>query len=177
MIKTGDIDYPNGSKYQGEIIDGLPNGQGCFIDVSGDIFLGNFVDGDKHGKFLVCTRNKDRINCEFDQDAQYSDGIITYHNGNVYIGYIQELEPNGVGLMYETNGLVSKGFFKDGLLNGMNCEIYYPNGDKYIGDFIDGDAFGEGTYYYNNGVSLKGEAVSGIFKSNDKEIKIWQENL
>lgn len=116
MTETGEIRYPDGSVYSGEIIESLPNGKGVFYDYRGDVYAGSFIDGDKHGKFLVKTRNGDHISCEFDSDAQYSEGIIIFHNGDVYIGYIQELEPNGNGSMHKSDGTILRGRFMDGKL-------------------------------------------------------------
>ncbi|MBR2577357.1 MAG: hypothetical protein IKE38_00340 [Erysipelotrichaceae bacterium] len=123
MTETGEIRYPDGSWYSGEIIEGLPNGRGVFHDYRGDVYAGTFIDGDKHGEFVVETRDGDHISCEFNSDAQYSEGIIIYHNGDIYIGYIQELEPNGCGLMYKCDGTVLKGRFTDGKLADEQKEI------------------------------------------------------
>ena len=49
MEGFGTLILPNGDEYAGQMRAGKANGRGCYIDVTGEVFEGNFVDGERDG--------------------------------------------------------------------------------------------------------------------------------
>lgn len=83
-------------------------------------------------RFVLAKRViKDQSSLKGDEsvDLQYSKGH--------YKGMVDNLEPEGVGLMELENGDFYKGDFQKGLFNGMG-EYHYSNGDVYSGRFDKG---------------------------------------
>jgi len=100
-----------------------------------------------------------------------------------YKGDVENGEPNGLGVIINTNkgkyvgewkggikqgqgtftygkgkwdGEKYEGEFKDGVFHGQGT-LTYPNGDKYVGEFRDGKINGQGTYTWSNGEKYVGE--------------------
>ena len=64
------INYDNGGKYVGDVVNGLPHGQGTYTRSSGDKYVGEFKDGKKHGQ-----------------------GIYAFPDGYQYIGELRDGKP------------------------------------------------------------------------------------
>jgi len=53
---------------------------------------------------------------------------------------------------------VYKGSFKDGRLDGQDCEVEYVNEKEgYVGAFREGRKCGKGTYFYADGRTWQGQ--------------------
>lgn len=120
--ETGTICYDDGSVYEGELLNGSPNGQGKLIKTDGKTYEGVFYGSADKGK-----------------------GKITYSATKEYTGEWSNGEPNGQGTMEYTNKKnYFKGNFINGSLNGDDCEVKYDNGKDpsskplYTGTFRDG---------------------------------------
>ena len=64
------INYDNGDKYVGNVVNGLPHGQGTYTRSSGQKYVGEFKDGKKHGQ-----------------------GIFAFPDGYQYIGEWRDGKP------------------------------------------------------------------------------------
>ena len=73
-VENGEQNWPDGSKYIGEFLDGQPNGQGTYFWPDGDKYVGQWVLGSRSGL-----------------------GIHTRTNGSTYIGEFLDNKPNGHG--------------------------------------------------------------------------------
>jgi hypothetical protein len=83
------ITYSDGSKYVGEVFNGLLHGQGTLTFPSGEKYVGEWKDGKKHGQ-----------------------GTFTYPDGRKYVG---EWKDNNQwsGTMYNADGSI-EGKYKEG---------------------------------------------------------------
>lgn len=108
-LNYGDILYPNGDTYQGNIKELQPHGMGVYTFKNGDeVYKGNFYSGKKSGK-----------------------GKLIRGNGNwVYEGDFEDDTFNGQGSI-ETPNHVLKGFFYDGELEG-EYDILEKKTNKFI---------------------------------------------
>jgi len=101
----GKITYPAGSIYEGETVNGYPNGKGKKILSGGVVQEGDFVDGWLHG-----------------------NGRITYTDGNIYEGECEKGLPHGKGKKTFADGYVGhEGDFVKGQYEGY---IYSQKGMK-----------------------------------------------
>ena len=126
------------SRYDGEMIDGKPNGQGELVKPDGTRYEGGFKDGWTQG-----------------------NGIATYESGEHYEGEFLHGLPHGQGIMTYSTGERLEGEFVDGIPQGYGTVIY-PNGDRYEGTFVDGAAHGDGKYLWEKGNSYEGEFSYGL---------------
>ncbi len=112
--QSGIINYSNGDKYTGNIIDGMANGKGYMIYSNGGKYFGNFLQGKKNGY-----------------------GTYYLNNGNIYSGNFISGKPSGIGLMTWTNGTEYYGEWINGKMNGEGIYID-DNGIKNYGIWDEG---------------------------------------
>ena len=111
-FKTGD--EKTQVKYEGEIVNGVPNGQGTMTCCDGIKYVGGYKDGEKNGQ-----------------------GTETFPDGSGYVGEFRDGKKNGQGTFSWFDGQKDEGEWKDGRPNGRGTDIF-PDGSKGIGEFRDG---------------------------------------
>ena len=130
-FKTGD--EKTQVKYEGEIVNGVPNGQGTMTCCDGIKYVGEYKDGEKNGQ-----------------------GTETFPNGNKFVGEFKDGKKHGQGTFTWADGKKYEGEWKDGKRTGQGTSTY-PNGDKYVGEYKNGKKHGQGTYTFPNGNKGIGE--------------------
>ena len=138
-------------RYEGETLDGVPNGTGIYYLANGDRYEGSFESGKPSGEitYYYTDNNSDinKIEGIFDGFGFPCFGTVYYSNGDRYIGELLDGIPCGTGVTYYKNGETYYGAFVDGKSNGLG--IYNrSNGDIYSGVFKDGSII-KGVYYYH----------------------------
>ena len=77
IIRTkGTYTYPDGSKYEGYLVNGKPDGIGTCIDTHGGKDTGEFKDGLPHGNII--RNNPDGSTWESNYTYGFADGIGNY---------------------------------------------------------------------------------------------------
>jgi len=109
-------------KYEGEITNGKPNGQGTQTWSNGDKYVGEWKDGKKHGQ-----------------------GTITSPYGEKYVGEYKDGLENGQGTYTWSDGSKYVGEYKDGEVDGQGTYTW-SDGSKYVGEYKDGKRW-KGTEY------------------------------
>ena len=140
-----ELKLPDGSRFFTEAETDSLQGEGMLVEADGTEYTGVFEKGRKEGPFLVRTEEA-LIHCSFHNDIQFSEGTIQYTNGDYYEGRMEDMKPNGMGELRFHDGIIFRGDFEDGLLDGLDCEIEYPNGDIWKGHFSKGVRYMDGTY-------------------------------
>ncbi|EKX55038.1 hypothetical protein GUITHDRAFT_83912 [Guillardia theta CCMP2712] len=137
--------YHDGSRYEGEFVDGHFEGKGRQTYKDGSEYAGSFQNGRRHGK------------------GWYRDA-----EGNVYDGEFLEGVCQGVGTKTWTFGRTYKGEWKHNKADGLGEESIPQEGDFlfYSGEFVDGKRCGYGQCHYPNGNVYKGD-----WKDNKREGK------
>jgi hypothetical protein len=92
-------------KYEGEIVNGVPNGQGTMTCCDGSKFVGEYKYGENNGQ-----------------------GTFTFSWGQKYVGEWKDGEKNGRGTTTWTDGYQYVGYFKDD--EPWNGTYYNNNGKK-----------------------------------------------
>ena len=86
-IRKGVIEYPNGNRYEGEIMDDMAHGDGNMNYANGDWYVGQFEKDKKHGwGKLVMQRKGNVYKGNFRNDKFEGEGEFQFKNGNSYIG-------------------------------------------------------------------------------------------
>ncbi|KRX10097.1 Protein kinase-like domain [Pseudocohnilembus persalinus] len=145
-------DFPNGSKYQGQIKNNMRNGQGKFYFQDGGLYEGQWKDNKMDGKGILYYQNgqkaydgqwkDDMFNgyaTLFNENPQNSDTNINYKNfdqigncWNKYLGHFENDLKHGQGTLYFTNGEFFQGQFYHNKIDGNG--IFYT----YRGNIIKG---------------------------------------
>lgn len=154
VVDTGDdpekptvqfLEWQDGSKYYGHVLDGKRHGKGIFVWPDGTRYDGHWFENEMHGKgtllLLAGSRwgssNWKWYNGNFQHGKYHGEGIFTWPDGAIYEGQWKQSRPHGYG-SYES-----------------------ALGGKYIGDWRYGTQYGTGTCLYSNGIMYTGE-----FKNN-----------
>ncbi len=122
-------------KYEGEVENGEPNGQGTTTWKNGVKFVGEHKDGLMNGQ-----------------------GTSIWSNRSKYLGEFKDGLPNGQGSHTDIDGSVYVGEYKGGKRNGQGTFTFY-NGDEYVGEYKD-DKRWNGIYYDKDGNITK-KVVNG----------------
>jgi hypothetical protein len=100
----GKLDLPNGGRYEGEIIDGEPNGKGVVKFDDGETHEGMFKDGVPNGKGKNSWANGMYIEADFKDGEPVGAGKckVIYSGGDMpegsyYEGECLDLQPHGWG--------------------------------------------------------------------------------
>ena len=118
-------------KYIGQVINGLPEGNGVMYIDGGNIYKGEFKNGKYEGK-----------------------GIYYYNEepskGDRYEGDFKNGKSEGKGIYYWNDGMRYEGDWKNDKREGKGI-YYFNNGDRKMGDWLDGKEIGKHVILYANG--------------------------
>jgi hypothetical protein len=87
------IELDSGSRYVGDFVNGLYEGQGEYTYSDGEGYVGTFLDGKFHGQ-----------------------GTYKYVNGDKYVGEFKLGKKSGRGVYTRADGSIERGVFLDGRL-------------------------------------------------------------
>jgi len=127
---------PNGSKYEGTLVNGMANGTGVCIWDSGK-YQGHRYEG------------------EFKDDFINGRGKYIFPNGTVYDGEWKKGNRHGLGTFVCADGTYI-GQWRDGKKNGQ-CEWKQHDGTTYNGEWVDDKIHGRGTWVDVHGNTYVGE--------------------
>mgnify|MGYP000134292700 CR=1 FL=1 len=130
--KDGIINYSNGDKYTGNIIDGMANGKGYIIYSNGGKYLGNFIQGKKNGNGTYYLNSGNIYSGNFISDKPNGTGLMTWENGTTYYGEWKNGKMNGEGIYTDLNGVKNYGIWEGGkLINNfvLNKELFNSKTD------------------------------------------------
>ena len=116
------VTWEDGSKYAGEVKNGLPHGHGAWTSPIGSSYRGGWSNGVFHGQ-----------------------GTYTWRSGDCYTGAYLNGVAEGKGKLSLGNGDVFEGTFAGGLPHGTGAWIYCNN-NTYQGEFANGQAHGNGVF-------------------------------
>ena len=93
MNCVGEVTFPNGEKYVGEVKDGQPNGQGTYTWANGAKYVGQWADGQRNGRGMYTWPNGERYLGEFRNNKKHGQGTLVYANGRKYVGEFKDGNP------------------------------------------------------------------------------------
>ena len=132
---------------------------------AGNTYLGEFLDGKRHGQGEQTFVNGNRYQGEWKNDVPNGTGTFTSANGAKYVGEFNDGKSSGNGIFTFVDGATYVGDFRDGKQNGKGT-FTYLNGDKYVGDWIDNQKQGKGIYTYSNGNKYVGDFRDSKFNGS-----------
>lgn len=165
---------PDGSRYSGQVTDGLLQGPGRLDFVGGGWYVGGFKDGQMSGKGELQRNSGEHYAGNFKQGLFDGQGILKRQDGSLYEGGFLAGLFSGEGT-YTQNGSVYRGQFSKGLFNGSGT-LEYANKSNYHGQFSNNQPNGHGIRTDEYGNQFSGEFVNGqlsgpgSFKSTDGDL-------
>ena len=156
----------DGSIYEGEYKNGMPNGHGSMTSYDNKtIYDGEWKNGMRHGNGKLIVTDKYNYTGPFEKDYfSGSGGVLCDNQGNIYDGDFEKGKFNGYGHYKMSNGDTYIGEFKEGLFNGKG-QYNDKDGNVFDGEFKNGKKEGQGML-----IKSTGEKIEGIF-SNDELVK------
>jgi hypothetical protein len=166
-----------GGTYTGALLENKPNGEGSWVNQSGDIFNGNWSDGKKHGQGFYTWANGDKIEGTWEEDTLVFATILNQSaTTENYAGETVDGKPHGFGVFYLRNYFymiddVYLGEWKKGKKHGWGIQIinnidqyheyynsinYFLDGDIYKGNWVDDQRSGQGTLTFMDGAYYTG---------------------
>jgi len=103
-FKTGD--EKTQVKYEGEIVNGVPNGQGTMTCCDGSKFVGEYKDGEKNGQGTFTFSWGGKYEGEYKDGKQNGQGTETYPSGSKYVGEWKDGVRNGQGTYTQYSSLL-----------------------------------------------------------------------
>jgi hypothetical protein len=140
-------------------------GQGTYTwETSGNIYVGEWKDGDMHGQGTKTWADGSKYVGEFKDGERTGQGTLTDADGDTYVGEFKNDRKDGQGTFTYYDGDTYVGEFKNDKMHGQGTFIY-DDGSKYIGEFKDGAWHGKGVWTLNGEESEKwywdGEGLDG----------------
>jgi hypothetical protein len=123
--KYGTYQWKNGSKFQGQFLNGLFHGKGVYNWANKKTYDGNWINGKMNGKGKFTYQDGSYYEGEFVNGKKNGYGIYKWDNDKYYEGKWKNDKQNGYGVYYDKNKVI-KGFWIDGKIrnrNGVNFEI------------------------------------------------------
>jgi len=145
-----------------------PSGQGIARFSNGDIYIGDFSNGELEGKGKYEYSNKDIYIGDFSNDKLEGKGKYEYSNKDIYFGEFKNDFQDGYGILTWTNGDSYSGFFKKGkfestgtYLVGYQREITNCKGcNKYEGEWVNSIKHGSGKCYdHHDNIIYSGQFI------------------
>ena len=91
-IRQGVIDYPNGDRYQGEILQDCAFGEGEMNYSNGDWYKGQFDEDLRSGYGELCFDSGNIYKGDFSQNVFHGNGNFIFNNGNFFQGILIDFE-------------------------------------------------------------------------------------
>jgi len=171
----GKTTFKTGDTYEGEYRDGKRQGEGTYSFTDGEKYVGSWVNDHQHGHGLYVFSNGNKYEGLWYTDYQEGQGTMYYHNGDKYVGDWHQDMREGEGVYTWSNGAFYRGSWARDKKNGKGL-FDWADGSTYYGDMKDDVREGYGSYNYANGDVYKGQWKNDMmdgkgiytFKNGDK---------
>lgn len=145
---TGSVEWANGERFSGTLVDGRRHGRGRFSWVGGQWYEGDWAD-----------------------DRAVGQGVIQYPGGNRYEGAVVDGEPSGRGTLVFASGDRYTGDFVRGLFHGQG-RYAWTNGNRYDGAWNLGKKHGHGRLSWASGDAWEGEFRDDLRTESGRNIAV-----
>lgn len=125
--------------YTGDMLDGVPHGNGEMLWDSGNRYVGGWVHGRLEGY-----------------------GTHTWADGSFYIGNWADGDQHGFGKMAYSDGKIYEGNWESGMICGQG-RLTYEDGKIYEGEWSGGEPHGYGKVTLPDGDGYEGQWQNGQF--------------
>jgi len=175
--KYGTYQWKNGSKFQGQFLNGLFHGKGVYNWANKKCYNGNWENGKMNGKGKFFYQDGSFYEGEFINGKKCGFGIYKWDSERYYEGKWKNDKQNGYGIYHDKNKVI-KGYWKDGKIKNRNIDnikmnkTYMKNNITNLetkNDFFDKKGITQDYFYKRFNLSEK--------KNKKKNIKIHELNF
>ncbi len=182
------LNYENGDKYDGDVIDDIRNGVGTMIYSNGNKYIGDWENDKKQGVGVLYKKNGDIYKGQWFNDkldgkcdmifksgltynGDIKNGVITgygnmkYDNGERYTGHFLNNKKHGTGVLETDDGVYYNGDWFDNKIQG-NGNMIYSTRENYIGSFVNNMRNGKGVMTYIDRSTYNGFWVNNLRQGN-----------
>jgi len=149
-MNTVSCTFKNGTNYTGEYYKTEDNlmfhGKGRMVCKNGDMYWGEWKNGERHGKGTYIWQDGEKYQGEFKDGKYHGQGTYTWPNEPKYVGQWRKGKFHGRGTITFTKDSEYKGKFKNGKMHGKGAYTWEGGRKKYIGKFKDGGICDKGIY-------------------------------
>jgi len=153
----GILAYPEGSRYEGQFRNRLPDGYGTFYYANGNQYSGSFRKGNRHGRGTLIRNDGAVLSGEW----RFGEYIESGETKTSLLGCVSGNCMNGYGTYLYKDGNKYTGTFRNGYPDGYGT-VEYQNGNRYEGQMKDGAFEGTGTLY-RDGMKIAGRWKQGMY--------------
>ncbi len=125
--------------FEGDILNGVPNGQGTFTWSNGAKYVGEFKDGERNQGTLTFGKGE--------------------WEGQKYVGEFKDGEKHGQGTITSPDGRKYVGKWKNDKSHGQGTDTF-PDGKKYVGEWKEGKPWN--ITRYNKSGEITAKWVNGV---------------
>ncbi|KAE8579446.1 hypothetical protein XENTR_v10024041 [Xenopus tropicalis] len=157
-------------KYEGELLNGLYEGEGVAYFKDGNIYRGMFSEGMMHGKGKYTWKDGLTYEGDFYMNFPMGHGIYKWSDGSQYEGEVYKAIRHGHGIFTSSNQKVSYvGDWHKGTRHGKGVIYYNKEGTSwYEGDWISNKKEGWGVQCFISGNIYEGQWKNNIFHGMGK---------
>lgn len=160
------LSYLDGSKYEGDLLNGKREGSGIMTWADGDKYVGNYKADKESGYGVFYWQSGAKYSGYWSDGIMDDYGEFVQKDGTKYAGDYRNGKEQGIGVLTYTNGDVYKGEFYNNMESGVGTYIY-ANGEKYTGEWTNNTFDGIGFYVKSDKSIVAGIWKDGKFLNND----------
>ena len=156
--KYGTFQWSNGSKFQGQFLNGVFHGKGVYNWANNKTYNGNWANGKMNGKGKFTYPDGSYYEGEFVNGKKCGFGLYKWENDKYYEGKWKNDKQNGFGIYHDKNKVI-KGFWIDGKLKDRNSNnkikrnLSYMIKNKKSNDIFDKKYITQENFYLNNNLT------------------------
>ena len=124
--------------FQGDFVNGKPNGNGWIVFTEGKEYNGDFVNGFYHGKGVYISKDNFTYEGDFALNHFEGNGKCVWVNGDKYEGQFKNDRFEGRGVYHYADGKVFQGDFKKGVKHGDGSLTSADGSTKVSGEWDQG---------------------------------------
>lgn len=156
----GAVTLPDGSRYEGELRDGLFDGKGTLSATDGARYEGEFRRGRYHGRGTYTSVGGDVYHGDFAEGELTGQARISYANGSSWEGEVRRWVPEGRGTFVLASGRRYTGEFSGGIPAGQVI-VEHETGTRYEGGMRGWEAFHGPGVFTGGGATYRGTFENG----------------
>ncbi len=170
----GTAQYQNGSSYEGAWKKGKYHGIGKLVDVDQSTYVGNWDHGQKEGTGKQSFSNGNRYEGDWVENLIHGEGKMNYQDSSVYTGQWDKGIRSGKGSIIYPNEEKYEGYWEEDKISGMGS-YWYADGNKYTGNWEEGKKSGQGKMDFADGRVYVGEWKEDVIHGVGK--MIWPDQV
>ena len=167
----GKIVWASGDVYEGDLVKGQRHGKGLFVWANGQSYNGQWVNDKALGQGSVKFADGNQYEGSVLDGTPHGQGRMLYASGDTYTGNFNAGVPEGSGVYVWKNGQQYDGNWENGYRSGQGRTLFF-SGETYVGNYVNDKPDGFGEYNFSNGDKYVGQWKAG--KKHGQGIFIWK---